>query len=248
MDLPVWQDLSEELHPKGIEFVSVCIDTAGAEAARPFVEAAKARHPSLVDEHHLVAEQLGVVNIPNGVWIDEDGVIVRPAEPAFVQGREANRARSSLTGGEVPEHMREIFGEASKIRIEPDKYVAALRDWVDKGKESPYALPPDEVVARSRPRPPAVAEAAAHFELATHLWQEGQRDAAVEHFRQAHRLQPDNFSYKRQAWSLATPGAGGPFERYWQGPAEGQDWPYESDWLSEVRSFGAENYYPKLEM
>ena len=242
----MWQELREELHPKGVEFVSVCIDTAGAEAARPFVEAAKPTHPSLVDQGHVVAEKLGVVNIPNGVWIDEEGVIVRPAEPAFVVPREARSGRIA-SGSDVPEHMREIFGEAAKIRTQPEKYVAALRDWVDKGAESPYALPPDEVVARSRPRPPAVAEAAAHFELATHLWRQGHRDDAVAHFKEAHRLQPDNFSYKRQAWSLASPGTG-PFERYWQGPVEGEPWPYESDWLSEVRDFGAENYYPKLEL
>lgn len=242
----MWQDLREELHPKGVEFVSVCIDAAGPEAARPFVEAANARHPSLVDEHHVVAERLGVVNIPNGLWIDEEGVIVRPAEPAFAESR-GGRSASVASDPSVPEHMREIFGEAAKIRYEPEKYVAALRDWAERGAESPHALSPDEVVARSRPRPPEVAEAAAHFELATHLWQAGQRDDAVAHFKEAHRLQPENFSYKRQAWSLASPVAG-PFERYWQGPVEGEPWPYETDWLTEVRAFGAENYYPKLEL
>ena len=25
------------------------------------------------------------------------------------------------------------------------------------------------------------------------------------------------------------------------------EWPYESDWLGEVRTFGAEHYYPPLE-
>jgi hypothetical protein len=71
----------------------------------------------------------------------------------------------------------------------------------------------------------------------------------VRHFREAHRLLPENFSYKRQAWSLAAPGTGA-FERYWQGPVPGreEEWPYESDWLSEVRAMGAENYYPRVEL
>ena len=41
----------------------------------------------------------------------------------------------------------------------------------------------------------------------------------------------------------------GDFARYWQGPLprHEDEWPYESDWLSEVRSFGAEHYYPPIE-
>ena len=30
-----------------------------------------------------MGELFGVVNIPNVVWIDEDGMIVRPAEPGW---------------------------------------------------------------------------------------------------------------------------------------------------------------------
>ena len=95
----------------------------------------------------------------------------------------------------------------------------------------------------------AGAEAAAHFDLAQHLYRAGDEAGAVRHFREAHRLQPENFSYKRQAWSLAGP-SGDPFERFLQGPVEGREdeWPYEGDWLSEVRAMGAERYYPPLDL
>jgi hypothetical protein len=243
----VWQALREELHPSGFELVTVGMDVAGPEACRPFIEAAAPSHPSLVDVGHLVAERFGVVNIPNGVWIDEEGVVVRPAEPAFPPGRGGARGGEPPEG--LPEHMRDILREASRIKADPDAYGAALRDWVARGAESPYALSPDEVVARSGRRDPAVAEAAAHFEIAQHLHRAGDEAGAVRNFRAAHRLQPENFSYKRQAWSLAAPGTG-PFERYWQGPVEGreEEWPYESDWLTEVRAMGAERYYPPLDL
>jgi hypothetical protein len=194
----------------------------------------------------VMAERFGVVNIPNGIWIDEDGVVVRPAEPAFPGS--PRLGRSGPTDG-VPERMAAILAEAAKIRTDGDAYVAALRDWVDRGADSPYALTPDEVVSRSGHRDRSVAEAAAHFDLAQHLWRSGHQDAAVRHFREAHRLQPESISYKRQAWSLASPGTG-PFERYWQGPVEGREdeWPYESDWLTEIRERGAEHYYPPLEL
>jgi hypothetical protein len=242
----VWQELRTELHPRGLEIVTVGMDTVGAEACRPFIERAQPEHPSLIDVAHVMAERFGVVNIPNGIWIDEDGVIVRPAEPAFPGTPALGRSRQ-VEG--VPERMAEILAEAAKIRADGDAYVAALRDWVDRGADSPYRLSPDEVVARSGRRDRSVAEAAAHFDLAQHLWRTGREHAAVGHFREAHRLQPENISYKRQAWSLASPGTG-PFERYWQGPVEGreEEWPYDSDWLTEIRDRGAENYYPPLEL
>ena len=242
----MWQALRTELYPRGLEIVTVGMDTAGPEACRPFIEAARPDHPSLVDVGHVMAERFGVVNIPNGVWIDEAGMIVRPAEPAFPPGG-VRAVRAGADGG-VPERMKAIFAEADKIQVDREAYGRALRDWVEFGSASRFVLSPDDVIARSGRRDHSAAEGAAHFELGQHLWRAGRSGAAVEHFRAAHRLQPENFSYKRQAWSLVPAGAGA-FDRFWQGPVEGResDWPYESDWLSEVREKGAENYYPPME-
>jgi len=237
----VWQELRSELHRFGLEIVTVGLDTVGADACRPFIERAAPEHPSLIDRHHAMAELFGVVNIPNSVWIDEAGMIVRPAEAAPAPRRE-ERVRS---GGELSGRVGAIMAEASKIRTDADSYHAALREWVARGAESEYALSPDEVVARSQPRDADAARGTAHFELATHLETEGHHDAAIPHFREAHRLVPDNFSYKRQAWSME-PGADGPLARFWQGPSEDDPaaWPYDGDWLTDVTEFGAENYYP----
>jgi hypothetical protein len=240
----VWQDLRTELYP-ALEIVTVGIDTAGVEACRPFIEAAAPQHPglqqpSLIDANHRVAELFGVINIPNGVWIDENGMIVRPAEAAPAP----TRAPRAEFPSEVPDRMVAIFTEAMKIQVDAAGYHDALRDWVANGAASRFALPPDEVVARSTPRNTDVALGQTHFELATHLEQKGRHDLAVPHFREAHRLQPDNFSYRRQAWSLER--ADGAFDRFWQGPLPGKeaDWPYDGDWLTDVTAMGAENYYP----
>ena len=239
----MWQEVRAELHPQGLEIVTVGIDTAGPEACRPFIEAARPQHPSLIDASHAVAQLFGVVNIPNGVWIDERGVIVRPAEPAHPPIRPD---RPSPTGADLPDRIVDIFTEAQKIQTSPEAYNAALRDWVANGPASPFALSPDEVVARSQPRNADAARGHAHFELAAHLEQAGHHEAAIGHFREAHRLVPDNFAYKRQAWSLE-PAVDGPLARFWQGPSDDnpEAWPYDGDWLSEVRHFGAENYYPQ---
>jgi hypothetical protein len=230
----VWQALRQELHPKGLEIVTVALDTAGAEAARPWIERAKPEHPSLIDQAHLVDELFGVINVPNGIWIDEEGMIVRPAEPAFPQ-RPAAAGRNAPPPEDLSPHLLEVLGEARKIRVQPELYNAALRDWVEHGAASRYALSPDEVIERSHPRPMEEATAAAHFELGQHLFRESREEAAVPHFREAHRLQPDNWTYRRQAWRLADPE---------QGPTD----LYEGDWLTDVRKIGAENYYPPLDM
>jgi hypothetical protein len=228
----VWQELREELHAKGLEIVTVALDLKGVDTAGPWIEAAHPTHPSLIDQAHLVDELLGVVNVPNGVWIDEEGRVVRPAEPAF-PGRPRFRMRPP-PDNPTPRQAA-VMAEVRKIRTEPDRYVAALRDWVARGADSPYALAPEELLRRSGPRSQDASLAAAHFELAQHLWREGRDAEAVPHFRQARRLQPANWTYKRQAWVLADPA---------QGPTD----VFEGDWLSDVLEIGAENYYPALEM
>ena len=229
----MWQALRSELHPKGMEIATVALDVGGREAAGPWIDLAKPEHPSLVDEAHLLDELLGIVNVPTGVWIDEQGMIVRPPEPAF-PGK-AVIAELGLPEG-APERIVEMLAEAAKMRIEPERYVAAVRDWVEHGSASRFALSPEEVVERSRPRSGEISQAAASFELAQALHRAGHAGDAVHWFREAHRLQPDNWTYKRQAWELVDPILQGPTEQY------------EGDWLSDVRAIGAENYYPVLDL
>jgi hypothetical protein len=228
----VWQALRSELRPQGLEVVTVALDTGGAEAVRRWIDAATPEHPSLIDAAHVVDELFGIVNVPSGVWIDEAGRIVRPPETAYPQ-RPAFLDRE--IPADAPARLRTRIALARRIRIEPEKYVAALRDWVTHGAASRYALAPDEVLRRSRPRPAEEAQAAAHFELATHLHRLGRPEAAVPHFRAAHRLQPDNWTYRRQAWTLVDPD---------QGPTS----QYDGDWVSDVTRSGPEHYYPPLEM
>jgi hypothetical protein len=222
------------LRPQGLEVVTIALDVEGVERAGKYIRRARPEHPALVDQGHLMDELFGVVNVPTGIWIDEEGMIVRPPEPAFPEQTNA-LAKLDIPDDRLDPYMRDVVAETLKIRAQPRRYVAALRDWAARGAESGFALSPDVVVERSRPRPVEVARAAAHFELGQHLYREGAVDGAVPHFREAHRLHPDNWTYKRQAWSMA--------DRR-QGPTD----LYDSDWVRDVRAIGAENYYPKLDM
>ena len=230
----MWQALRHELHPRGLEIVTVALDV-NPEAARVWIEQIKPNHPSLIDSAHRVDELFGVVNVPNGVWIDEVGTIVRPVEPASPERQTPPEWQRMADHPDVPEQLRETLKLATRIRIQGNEYTGALRDWVAKGRASGYRLPPGDVIARSGLRGKAEAQAAACFELGTYLWDSGKRDLAPRHWREAHRLQPDNWTYKRQAWSLADP---------FQGPTA----LYDSCWAEDVKKIGPENYYPRLNL
>lgn len=224
----MWQELRAELHPKGLEIVTIALDSGGATAARPWIEAARPEHPSLIDERHRCDELLGIVNVPSGVWIDESGTIVRPPEPAWPQ-RPALADREP--GPDDPPLRAESIRVVSALRYEAARYLGALRDWVALGAASHFALSADEVIRRSRPFPPEVSSAAASFALGLELHNRAERERAASWFREAMRLQPDNWTYRRQAWTLA----GADRERL-----------YATDWLTEVKRLGIENYYPPL--
>jgi hypothetical protein len=230
----VWQEVRERLHPRGLEIVTVALDTEGPSAALPFVESAKAEHPSLIDVAHVVDELFGVVNVPNGVWIDEQGMIVRPAEPAFPGRNPVLESFEKMDTSKLPPELAEVLSEAKKIKTDPAAYLAMLEDWVANGADSRFALKPDQVVARSQPRPKQTAEAAAHFELGQRLHQDGHIEAAQGHWRQAHRLQPDNWTYKRQAWNFVSP------------VVQAHTDVYDGSWYEDVKKIGAENYYPPV--
>jgi hypothetical protein len=235
----VWQTLHAELEPAGLTIVTVALDT-DIEAARPFDEAAAPTHPSLVDPALSLVDLFGITNVPFGVWIDEDGVIVRPAEVSFAprpapspDAAKPAQDRPRMPRNLSPEHQKVIEGMTRATR-DPSRYAAAVRDWVSNGSSSRFVLSPQEVVARSRPRPPEAAMAAAEYELGQHLHRAGYKIDAVAHFQEAHRLDPKNWSYPRNAYAIV--------DRDEMGD------PYGTNLLDEVGRVGPETFYPELEM
>jgi hypothetical protein len=204
---------------------------AGPEVARPFVEAASSTHPSLIDQTHYMDARFGVTNIPQVLWLDENSTIVRPPHPG-----------SPLPVSDAALGMVRMIGGMA----ERERYVAMVKDWAEKGSDSRYALSPDEVIARSGSRSPDISKAAAHFELAQHLWRgDGFSDQAIAHFNAAHNLQPDNITYKRQAYSaLSVSRSGGDDPdgrtRFRQAPQDGEDWPFDSDFNKDMVRFQPE--------
>ena len=170
------------------------------------------------------------------VWIDEDGTIVRNAESASIV---RSPMRDMEIPADLPERRRQMLTEVKAIPDDGEAYRAAIVDWVERGAESPYALSPDEVIARSRPRGASEAQAAACFELGQHLRSAVGDDAAVPWWRRAHELDPGNWTYKRQAWTLVTTDPEATENDLVQGPND----VYIGNWLDDVLAGGGGEQY-----
>ena len=125
-----------------------------------------------------------------GIWIDEQGRVVRPAEPAWTTNQT----------------MR--IGSDKVIVTEGEQYLAGLRDWVRNGAASQYALSDDEFARRVKPRSAAEMEADASFKLAVWFHDKGSAELASIYWRRAQELNPDDWNYHRQDWSFTPTEAG----------------------------------------
>jgi tetratricopeptide (TPR) repeat protein len=135
----------------------------------------------LVDREHLVSRLYNMVNVPTGVWIDEKGTIVRPNEVAFIDDRFKN-----FTG------------------LDSAPYLNALKDWVEKGNKSQYALTDEQLRQKLSPPDPNALLASAEFGLGEQLYATGHLAEAIPHFKEAQRLNPKSWNYKRQAYKLSS--------------------------------------------
>ena len=183
----MWQVLFDELKSQG--FVILAVATDQAEPARPWIEAAKPSYPCLIDRDHHVADLYGLVNVPQAVWIDEQGHIVRPPETAGSTDGFRGMDRKTFTLSEA------IIAERERIK---SLYLDAVRDWVARGAKSQHVLSPQAAQARVKAADPAIGRAHALFRLGQHLLREGQADEAAQRFAQAIELHPDSWNVWRQ--------------------------------------------------
>ncbi len=185
----MWQALHEKHHDKGLTVITVAMDS-DPEAARPFIEAANPGHPSLIDRDHLVAGLFNLVNVPQAVWIDEAGRIVRPPETAGV-AEEFRHGLNRKTGAMAPD----AAARNAEIR---SVYVDAIADWVAHGPASRHVLGPSQARERVQLPDPSIEQAHVHFRLAQALLRRGRSDEATTPIEQARALHPDSWTIWRQ--------------------------------------------------
>lgn len=142
----------------------------------------------------------------------------------------------------LPERFTRLLVEVKNMPEFSVEYRAAIVDWAQHGAESRFALSAEEVIARSQPRGEDEAMAAACFELGEYLRRNVDGAAAVPFWREAHRLYPSNWTYKRQAWTLVTTPEGATENDLLQEPND----VYEGSWLDDVIAIGGGANYVVL--
>ena len=172
--------MHEELGSEGFTPITVALDRC--DDVRPFIEAASPDHPSLIDERHVVAELYHFQNVPSIVWIDEQGRICRPIDNQY--------ATDTFTA---------FHGKRS------GPYLDMIRQWVREGR---HTIEPDEA-RQLQPLPTAASQLArAERDLAWHLHQRGDAEAAERHFNRAGELAPKDWTIRRGSMPIM---GGNPF-------------------------------------
>jgi hypothetical protein len=216
----VWQALFESLADQ--PFVVIAVELDQPEAARAWIEAASPTYPCLIDRDHHVADLFNLVNVPQAVWIDASGRIVRPPETA---GSGNGLRFMDRATGAMPEA---VLAERKRIK---SVYMDAVRDWARHGASSPHVLDAPTAASRLPQASAQIAQAHAHFRLGQHLQRQGQEPAARRAFDEAVRLHPDSWSIWRQAAPKDARGlAAGP------------------DFWARVDALGEREYYAPIDM
>jgi peroxiredoxin len=185
-ELGAWRDLQDELGPLGLSIFSVALDNS-VEDARPWIEAGAPSYPVVVDTAHLTAERFGITNVPSTVWIDEDGLVVKP--PTISPGDDQFR----------------------DFTIDAASHHDALRRWVSDGRLPDAAAV--EVVVRTADEQLALAER----RLGAWLYGQGHIEAATAHLARAVELAPWDWTVRRASIALRgeDPFLGEEFIAFW---------------------------------
>jgi hypothetical protein len=217
----VWQAIYDDYQDKDFVVIAVAMDN-DIEAARPWIEDANPGYPVLIDRYHLLADLYNMVNVPQAVWIDEAGKIVRPTENAGAF--EGFRALDFETMT-VPDNV------SATVQTSKATYVAAVRDWAEKGTDCAHVFSPDDVAARIEQPDDHKAEAHVLFRLGLHLRARNQAEEGNALLARASELHPASWTIWRQAADTLDNGlAAGP--AFWQ----------------RVNALGEEHYYQPVDM
>jgi len=188
----------------------------------PWIEAARPTYPALIDRDHRLADLYGMVNVPQAVWIDEAGRIVRPAEAA---GAYEGFRRMNRTTREMPEDAARLTAQAKAT------YLDAVRDWVRRGAQSAYAFTAEQARAHLPALTEDTVRAQATFRLGQALLRRGEAAEGERLIQEASRLHPESWCLWRQGAGVTDVGLAA-----------------LPDFWARVDALGDKRYYPKVDM
>jgi AhpC/TSA family protein len=217
----VWQALYEELKDHGFVVIAVALDSREGDPVQ-WIDAASPSYPCLIDRDHRLADLYHMVNVPQAVWIDERGRIVRPTE---VAGAYEGFRRMDRATREMPAETARLTADARAT------YLNAIRDWVRRGEASQHAFDADRARAHVPGPTEDVARAHVAFRLGQHLIRHGQPDEGDRWLAEASRLHPDSWAIWRQRAGVTELGLAA-----------------QPDFWARVDALGERRYYAPVDM
>jgi tetratricopeptide (TPR) repeat protein len=203
--LPGWQQYLDA-HPQrdAFAFLSVAVDTE-PERVRAFAE--PYTYPTAVDTANVLGRLFDFDVVPNGLLIDEQGIVRFLHVGGFYLGRPEIRQQvdallsADFTRDELPAfvtqeslEMETIRGELAH-RPEDADLLMALGDALLREERADEAVAAFQRAAASRPDDWSVA-----FGLGTALRRQEDRAGALRWWRRALELDPRNFTVRKQIW------------------------------------------------
>jgi hypothetical protein len=211
----------DEVKDQNFIIIAVAQESRGEETAREWIDEAKPGYVTLIDRDHHVADLYNMVNVPQSVWIDEQGRIVRPTETAGSHDGWRSMNREDLS---MPDASAAIVAKAQET------YVGAVRDWAVNGAASRHAFSPEEARAHLELPDDKVALANANFRLGRYLHAIGKTDEADAFLQAASDLRPGSWNIYRQAMNLKEIGPLGLAA--------------DAGFFEKVDALGSDRYYP----
>ncbi len=213
--LPVWQQFYEAHRDSNFEILAIAMDAQGPGVVRRFTEAAGVTFPAAVDRAQGLWELYGFDVVPNGYFVDENGIL----RYAKVGGFEVRNAEDSKAIKDLLAAPTEPRGGSSG----PPSF-STLTESLRKAEEAVHSDPrnPDlrltlgELQAEAKRHREARREfeavlarnpesvraimglAAVHLDL-------GEREKAARLLRKARALEPDNLIIRKQIWAVEHP-------------------------------------------
>ena len=211
----------------------MAVDVQGPTVVTPWTEKFGVTFPVAVDTADVLGAALGMKAIPVSYLVDEVGII-----RAIGSGPSPElRARIEQVLAETPEAVR-----GNPRSIPSASSLEELRKLASRNPEDGQArLALAQALVRDGKLQEALSECAeavallpgdpmAHFTWGLVLLEQGQRQAALGHLRQARDLDPDNWRIRKQLWALENP------ERFYG--EDGIDWDWQKRQIEAERRAG----------
>ncbi|MFZ5826982.1 MAG: thioredoxin family protein [Bacillota bacterium] len=168
-------------HPD-LAFLSVAADIGGVDAARPFHEQAGATFPTVADADNLLGRLFDYKIIPNGLFVDETGVVQGIWIGFSVDRPECVQMVDRFLAGEMEPFVNTPQGPVGAPGVAPGETPAA-----------PPRSSVEQELYETRVRLGAALRAA------------GRQEEALAEWQKALRMDPENFVLRKQIWMLRYP-------------------------------------------